>query len=107
MLRDDEISYMPVAKMNLQTDVREHIEVLRILDQKLANQLKVINPEYELGTTLMKEPEKTEAKPGRSSLEISEQYEQTQKGTLDGKEITIGLRDGKWYNIETGEEIKL
>jgi hypothetical protein len=103
-LKDEEIAHMPVAKISLQTDVREALEVMRIFDAKLANDIfKTVNPEFELGTTLIKEP-----KPGRESFDMpSGEYTEVQRvNSPSGEIITIGKRDGKWYNVETGEEIE-
>jgi len=33
-------------------------------------------------------------------------YENTRSGTYRGKKITIGMKNGKWYNTKTGEELK-
>ena len=95
-----------------------------MFDKSLANTLKVINPEYELGTTLPEIPKLgttliKEAKPGRSSLGISEQqkseivdkateegYTNVRKLDTAGGSIMAGVKNGKWYNVETGELIK-
>jgi hypothetical protein len=34
------------------------------------------------------------------------QYSNTTPATYNGKKITAGVRDGKWYNTQTGEELK-
>lgn len=33
-------------------------------------------------------------------------YTNQQKATYKGKSVTVGVKDGKWYNVQTGEEIK-
>ena len=35
-----------------------------------------------------------------------QKYESITTGTYNGKKVQIGMKNGKWYNIETGEEIK-
>jgi hypothetical protein len=81
-LKDEEIVPMPVAKTNLETGVRESIEVLRIFDQKLSDLFKTVNPEFELGTTLIKEP-----KPGRESFDMPSGKEHVYVDAL-GNEFT-------------------
>lgn len=36
----------------------------------------------------------------------SSTYSNVQPATYNGKKITVGVRDGRWYNTATGEEIK-
>jgi len=38
--------------------------------------------------------------------EAKPEFTNVQQGVLDGQQITIGYNNGKWFNVDTGEEIK-
>lgn len=44
--------------------------------------------------------------PKQDSPKSAQQYSSVTSGTYNGKKVQIGQKNGKWYNIQTGEEIK-
>jgi hypothetical protein len=43
---------------------------------------------------------------GKAAVSEDKSYSNQQPATYKGKKITVGVKNGKWYNIETGEELK-
>ena len=43
---------------------------------------------------------------GKAAVNEDKGYSNQQPATYKGKKITAGVKNGKWYNIETGEELK-